>query len=107
VELKKIDAYLEDENLYRMIRADLPKRYPKTKETRRNPTPVDSDKERAVQILCFSLTARIAECNISSDDSVIFGPTSPTAAASLICIYRRSIGSTKNDATIIGRCRSW
>jgi transposase, IS5 family len=40
-ELKKIDAYLEDEKLYRMIRADLSKRYPKTKETGRNSTPVE------------------------------------------------------------------
>jgi transposase, IS5 family len=40
-ELKKIDQYLEDEQLYRMIRADLSKRYPKTKETGRNSTPVD------------------------------------------------------------------
>lgn len=39
--LKKIDEYLEDEKLYRMIRADLAKRYPKTKETGRNSTPVD------------------------------------------------------------------
>jgi len=40
-ELKKIDEYLEDEKLYRMIRADLSKRYPKTKETGRNSTPVE------------------------------------------------------------------
>ncbi|MBN2116224.1 MAG: ISNCY family transposase [Anaerolineales bacterium] len=40
-ELKKIDAYLEDERLYRLIRADLSKRYPKTRETGRNSTPVD------------------------------------------------------------------
>jgi transposase, IS5 family len=40
-ELKKIAAYLEDEKLYQMIRADLSKRYPKTKETGRNSTPVD------------------------------------------------------------------
>jgi len=40
-ELQKIEAYLEDEKLYRMIRADLAKRYPKTKETGRNSTPVD------------------------------------------------------------------
>jgi IS5 family transposase len=40
-ELKKIDLYLEDEKLYRMIRADLSKRYPKTKETGRNSTPVE------------------------------------------------------------------
>jgi IS5 family transposase len=39
--LKKIDEYLEDEKLYRMIRADLSQRYPKTKETGRNSTPVD------------------------------------------------------------------
>jgi IS5 family transposase len=41
VELKKIDAYLEDEKLYRLIREDLAKRYPKTKETGRNSTPVE------------------------------------------------------------------
>lgn len=40
-ELKKIDAYLEDEKLYRLIRGDLAKRYPKTKETGRNSTPVE------------------------------------------------------------------
>jgi IS5 family transposase len=40
-ELKKIDGYLEDEKLYKMIRADLSKRYPKTKETGRNSTPVE------------------------------------------------------------------
>jgi IS5 family transposase len=40
-ELKKIDAYLEDEKLYRLICDDLAKRYPKTKETGRNSTPVE------------------------------------------------------------------
>jgi IS5 family transposase len=40
-ELEKIDRYLEDEKLYRMIRADLSKRYPKTMETGRNSTPVE------------------------------------------------------------------
>jgi IS5 family transposase len=40
-ELKKIDGYLEDEKLYRMIRTDLSKRYPKTKETGRHSTPVE------------------------------------------------------------------
>ena len=40
-ELKKIDEYLEGENLYRMIRVDLSNRYPKTKETGGNSTPVD------------------------------------------------------------------
>jgi transposase, IS5 family len=40
-ELKKIAAYLEDEKLYRLIRDDLSKRYPKTKETGRNSTPVE------------------------------------------------------------------
>jgi transposase, IS5 family len=40
-ELKKIDAYLEDEKLYKLIRADLGKRYPKTRETGRNSTPVE------------------------------------------------------------------
>lgn len=41
LELKKIDGYLEDEKLYKMIWADLSKRYPKTRETGRNSTPVD------------------------------------------------------------------
>jgi IS5 family transposase len=40
-ELKKIDAYLGDEKLYKMIRADLAKRYPKTRETGRNSTAVE------------------------------------------------------------------
>jgi IS5 family transposase len=40
-ELKKIDTYLEDEKLYRLIRDDLAKRYPKTKKTGRNSTPVE------------------------------------------------------------------
>lgn len=40
-ELKKIDAYLEDEKLYRLIRDDLAKRYRKTTETGRHSTPVD------------------------------------------------------------------
>ena len=39
--LVKIDQYLEDEKLYRWIKADLAKRYPKTKETGRNSTPVE------------------------------------------------------------------
>ena len=39
--LVKIDQYLEDEQLYRWIKADLSKRYPKTKETGRNSTPVE------------------------------------------------------------------
>ncbi|MCI0564061.1 MAG: transposase, partial [Nitrososphaera sp.] len=40
-ELKKIDSYLEDEKLYRLMRADLAKRRPKTQETGRNSTPVE------------------------------------------------------------------
>lgn len=40
-ELRKIDQYLEDEQLYRWIKADLSKRYPKTQETGRNSTPVE------------------------------------------------------------------
>jgi len=40
-ELRKIDEYLDDEKLYRMIRADLSQRYPKTRETGRNSTPVE------------------------------------------------------------------
>jgi len=40
-ELKKIDSYLEDEKLYRLIRGDLAKRRPKTLQTGRNSTPVE------------------------------------------------------------------
>jgi len=40
-ELVKIDAYLEDEKLFRMIKKDLSKRHPKTCQTGRNSTPVE------------------------------------------------------------------
>ncbi|HJS20790.1 MAG TPA: transposase [Anaerolineales bacterium] len=40
-ELEKIDRYLEDETLYRLIRDDLSKRWPKTEETGRHSTPVE------------------------------------------------------------------
>ncbi len=40
-ELVKIDAYLEDEKLYRLIKKDLSKRYPKTCQTGRSSTPVE------------------------------------------------------------------
>jgi IS5 family transposase len=40
-ELEKIDQYLEDETLYRLIKNDLSKRWPKTEETGRNSTPVE------------------------------------------------------------------
>ena len=40
-ELKKIDGYLEDEKLYRLIKKDLSVRRPKTMQTGRNSTPVD------------------------------------------------------------------
>jgi len=39
--LAKVDAYLEDEELYRLIKKDLSKRWPKTSETGRNSTPVE------------------------------------------------------------------
>jgi IS5 family transposase len=39
--LAKIDGYLEDEELYQLIKADLSKRRPKTLETGRNSTPVE------------------------------------------------------------------
>jgi IS5 family transposase len=37
--LVKVDSYLRDEKLYRLIKKDLSKRWPKTKETGRNSTP--------------------------------------------------------------------
>ncbi len=40
-ELEKIDNYLEDEKLYRLIKKDLSQRRPKTTQTGRNSTPVD------------------------------------------------------------------
>ncbi len=39
--LAKVDAYLEDEKLYRLIWKDLSKRWPKTLETGRDSTPVE------------------------------------------------------------------
>ena len=38
-ELVNIDAYLEDEKLFRLIKKDLSRRYPKTCQTGRNSTP--------------------------------------------------------------------
>jgi len=40
-ELEKLDNYLEDEKLYRLIKKDLSQRRPKTTQTGRNSTPVD------------------------------------------------------------------
>jgi transposase, IS5 family len=40
-ELEKIDGYLEDEKLFRMIKKDLSKRHPKTCKTGRSSTPVE------------------------------------------------------------------
>ena len=40
-ELEKINSYLEDEKLYRLIKKDLSQRRPKTTQTGRNSTPVD------------------------------------------------------------------
>jgi transposase, IS5 family len=39
--LAKIDGYLEDEAIFRLVRTDLSKRYPKTLVTGRNSTPVE------------------------------------------------------------------
>jgi IS5 family transposase len=40
-ELEKIDSYLEDEKLFRMIKKDMAKRQPKTKTTGRKSAPVE------------------------------------------------------------------
>lgn len=40
-ELEKINSYLEDEQLYRLIKKDLSERRPKTTQTGRNSTPVE------------------------------------------------------------------
>jgi IS5 family transposase len=40
-ELEKIDNYLEDEKLYRLVKKDLSQRSPKTTQTGRSSTPVD------------------------------------------------------------------
>ena len=39
--LAKVDLFLEDEKLYRLIKRDLSKRWPRTLETGRNSTPVE------------------------------------------------------------------
>ena len=40
-ELAQIDAVLDDETIYQIVRADLAQRYPKTQQTGRGSTPVE------------------------------------------------------------------
>jgi len=40
-ELAAVDAMLEDEVIYQLVRADLSQRYPKTQQTGRGSTPVE------------------------------------------------------------------
>lgn len=80
--MRKIDEYLEDEKLYKLIRADLAKRYPKTKETGRNSTPVEvvkrlygysyEETERMVgDSLSLRALCRVYLQNVSDDTTLI------------------------------------
>ena len=51
-ELVKIDIYLEDEKLYRLIKKNLSQRRPKTLQTGRNSTPVDVVLRMLVVVRC-------------------------------------------------------
>lgn len=64
-ELAKIESYLEDEKLYRMIKRDLSKRWPKTLETGRNSTPVEVVLRMLVVKRLYSYSYEDTERNVS------------------------------------------
>lgn len=64
-ELKKIDSYLEDEKLYRLIRKDLSLRRPKTLQTGRNSTPVDVILRMLVAKRLYGYSYEETERNVS------------------------------------------
>ncbi len=69
-ELKKINSYLEDETLYRLIRADLAKRRPKTLQTGRNSTPVDVILRMLVVKRLYAYSYEETERNVSDSLSL-------------------------------------
>ena len=69
-ELKKINSYLEDEKLYRLIRADLAKRRPKTCQTGRSSTPVDVVLRMLVVKRLYGYSYEKTERNVSDSLSL-------------------------------------
>jgi IS5 family transposase len=63
--LMKVDLYLEDEKLYRLIKKDLSKRWPKTLETGRNSTPVEVILRMLVVKRMYSYSYEDTERNVS------------------------------------------
>ena len=70
LELKKIHRYLEDEKLYRLIRADLAKRRPKTLQTGRNSTPVNVVVRMLVVKRLYGYSYEETERNVSDSLSL-------------------------------------
>jgi IS5 family transposase len=60
--LAKVDAYLEDEKLYGLIKKDLSKRWPKTTETGRNSTPVEVVLRMLVVSVCMGIATKRPLC---------------------------------------------
>lgn len=69
-ELKKINSYLEDEKLYRLIRGDLAKRRPKTLQTGRNSTPVEVVLRMLVVKRLYDYSYEDTERNVSDSLSL-------------------------------------
>lgn len=64
-ELVKMDSYLEDEKLYRLIQQELSKRWPKTQETGRNSTPVAGVLRMLVVKRVYGYSSEETERNVS------------------------------------------
>ena len=67
---RKIDGYLEDEKLYRMIQKDLSKRWPKTLETGRHSTPVEVILRMLVVKRLYGYSYEDTERNVSDSLSL-------------------------------------
>ncbi len=68
--LVKVDSYLEDEKLYRLLKKDLAKRWPKTKETGRNSTPVEVILRMLVVKRLYGYSYEETERNVSDSLSL-------------------------------------
>jgi IS5 family transposase len=68
--LAKVDSYLEDEKLYRLIKRDLSQRWPKTQETGRNSTPVEVILRMLVVKRLYGYSYEATERNVSDSLSL-------------------------------------
>src|SRR6266498_551075 len=68
--LVKVDSYLEDEELYQLIKKDLSKRWPKTTETGRNSTPVEVVLRMLVVKRLYGYSYEETERNVSDSLSL-------------------------------------